>query len=591
MPVFSDSSSSYLETIEIETIMSVLKIIDNPMQDIPLITVLRSPIGGFDDNELLEIRIGCKKESYYESMLKYIENEENDNELIKKIKMFLSVVDTWREKEEYLPLEELIWQIYLDTGYYNYVSLMPNGASRKANLKMLFERAKQYESSSFKGLFNFISFIEKLKIGSGDMSAAKLIGENEDVIRIMSIHKSKGLEFPVVFLAGTGKKFNFQDLNDMIVLHQDLGFGPKYKNEELKIEYSTLAKEAVKPKVKNETISEEMRILYVALTRAKEKLIITGITKDYEKEIKQKKEKIKTNQNKEKIESVLIKHSTSYLDWLENVYLFNEDKINKYIKLNIYQKQDIINKTKEEKKQEKENIIEKMLIHNEKKGNLQEILEKLEWEYKNIKSSQIPSKTSVTKIKEMVQGNEKQITNWEIPKFMKQHQKISNAQKGTLVHLCMQYLNEKEEYTLQKVKELVNSLQEINRITKEEAEVINIQKVFNFTKSKIWEKMKKAKKVYKEEPFYYLISAKEIYGEEIEENILVQGIIDLYFINQDETITLVDYKTDYVEKEEELIEKYDKQLEIYKKAIEEATGKKVTEVYIYSTYLNKEIMF
>ncbi len=155
----------------------------------------------------------------------------------------------------------------------------------------------------------------------------------------------------------------------------------------------------------------------------------------------------------------------------------------------------------------------------------------------------------------------------------------------------MQYLDVKVDYTLTKVKELVDSLQKRNRITKEEAEAINIQKVYNFTKSKIWKYMKNAKKIYREEPFYYYISAKEVYGKEIDEKILLQGIIDLYYINQDDTITLVDYKTDYVEKEEELIEKYDKQLEIYKTALEEATGKKVAEVYIYSTYLNKEIKF
>ena len=285
IPVFSDSTNQYLETTEIQTIMSVLKIIDNPMQDIPLVTVLRSMIGDFSDDELMLIRKNKTKESFYESMLNYIDTDDEGNELKIKIENFLNKLEEWTNVQEYLPLEELIWKIYLDTEYYNFVGQMPNGSLRQANLKMLFERAKQYENSSFKGLYNFIEFIDKLKTSSGDLDAARLIGEKENVVRIMSIHKSKGLEFPVVFLCGTGRKFNFMDLNEMIIMHQDLGFGPQYKNIDRQIEYPTLVKEAVKLKTKSETLSEEMRILYVALTRAKELLIITAFSKDANKQL------------------------------------------------------------------------------------------------------------------------------------------------------------------------------------------------------------------------------------------------------------------------------------------------------------------
>lgn len=189
-----------------------------------------------------------------------------------------------------MPLDEFIWQIYLDTGFYQYVGLMPNGKLRQANLKMLFERAREYEKASFKGLFNFINYMNQLRRANSDLDSAKVISESEDVVRIMSIHKSKGLEFPVVILASTEKKFNFQDLNEPILLHQDLGIGPKYIDEMRKIEYPTPAKLAIGTKITKETLSEEMRILYVALTRAKEKLIITGISKDFEKDTKKKKE-------------------------------------------------------------------------------------------------------------------------------------------------------------------------------------------------------------------------------------------------------------------------------------------------------------
>ena len=228
LPVFSDSSSQYLDTMEIQIIVSILKIINNPIQDIPLVTVLRSPIFAFTDNDLISIRLTDKSCSFYESMIKarLVVNEQ----LNSKIDNVIYYLEKWKQEEKYLPLDELIWQIYIDTNLINIVGLMPNGAIRQANLKMLFEKAKQFENASFKGLFNFINFIDRLKNNNGDLSSAKLIGENENVIRIMSIHKSKGLEFPVVFLCGTGKGFNMRDLNEDVLLHQDMGIGPKYRN-------------------------------------------------------------------------------------------------------------------------------------------------------------------------------------------------------------------------------------------------------------------------------------------------------------------------------------------------------------------------
>ena len=201
IPVYSDSSSQYLQSVEIETIMSLLRIINNPMQDIPLVTVMRSPIGNFTDNELIEIRMVDRNSSFYEALLK------SD---LEKAHRFLSLLKELREDEEYMTLDEWIWNIYTKTGYMNYVNLMPNGALRVSNLRMLFERAKQYEEASFKGLYNFINFIDKIKFNQEDLKAAKIIGENENVVRIMTIHKSKGLEFPVVILAGVGKQFNFR---------------------------------------------------------------------------------------------------------------------------------------------------------------------------------------------------------------------------------------------------------------------------------------------------------------------------------------------------------------------------------------------
>ena len=234
LPVFSDTSGTYLDTVEIQTILSVLKIIDNPLQDIPLVVVLRSSICNFTDNDLITIRLTDRNCNFYEALIKT--RLICDGDLKNKIESFLEKLEKWKSISQYMPLDEFIWQIYLDTGYYQYVGLLPNGAMRQANLKTLFEKAKQYEKASFKGLFNFIQFIDKLKKQNGDLASAKLIGENEDVIRIMSIHKSKGLEFPVVFLCNSHKKFNMQDLNDIILLFisDRMGRGnfEKHKKEE-----------------------------------------------------------------------------------------------------------------------------------------------------------------------------------------------------------------------------------------------------------------------------------------------------------------------------------------------------------------------
>ena len=590
MPVFSDTSSEYLNSVEIQTIISVLKIIDNPMQDIPLVTVMRSMIGGFTDNDLIEIRLTDKNCNFYESILKA--QVQVSEELRIKINNFLEKIENWREANEYLNLDELIWKIYLDTGYYNYVGLMQNGKLRQANLKMLFERAKQYESASFKGLFNFINFIDKLKLSSGDLGSAKIIGENEDVIRIMSIHKSKGLEFPVVFLSSTGKKFNMQDLNKKVLLHQNIGLGPTYTNYENKIEYPTLAKEAIKIVTKREVLAEEMRVLYVALTRAKEKLVITGIEKDVNDSIdsKQKELEIYKDNIENKMNPNLVGKYKSYIDWIELVYLKNKDK--DIMKFNIINKKDILKENTEEKEENKD-IIKEIQNRAVSKENINKIKQELEWKYKFEESVELPSELSVSKIKEL--KNNVQLQNQEVsfakPNFLIEKTELTGVQKGTIMHLCLQRLKHKEEYDLEKLKRMVKSLVEKEIILQKEADSVNYNKILEFFKSEIWQEMKEAKLVEQEKAFYFNIKANEIYDVKSEEDILVQGIIDLYYINKDDELVLVDYKTDYVENnnEEILKEKYDIQLAIYKKALEKALDRKVDKVYIYSTWLGRAI--
>ena len=585
IPVYSDTSLEYLNSIEIQTIMNLLKVIDNPTVDIPLVSVLRSMIGGFTDNELIKIRLEHSKKSFYEAMKEY-----NEKDSIKeKIDLFLEKVASWKKESEYLELDELIWKIYIDTGYYNYVSLMPDGILRQANLKLLFEKAKQYEKVSFNGLYNFINFIEKVRTSSGDLSSAKLIGENENVVRIMSIHKSKGLEFPLVFLCNSNKKFNVQDLNNQILLHQDLGLGANFIDSDKKLQYPTLAKEAIKIKSKEEIISEEMRILYVALTRAKERLIITGISNDLEKELQQKEELLNLYSEEEKINTNLLKKYKSYLDWIELVYLKNKDA--NLMNLEKVNKQNVVENVDNSNIEENSRNLDDIIKNTELK-NGDEIKFKLNWKYENIELSKIEGKSSVSKIKSVEnKDNEFKRIAMKTPEFLKEEtNKLTGAQKGTLIHLCMQHLSTQEEYTEQKIKELIEKLLFKKKITNVEAENIDINKILNFTKRDLWQEVRKAKSIEREKPFYITITVDEIYENNIQEEILVQGIIDLYYINENDELILVDYKTDYVTNESELIEKYSKQLELYKRALEEALNKNVSRTYIYSTCLNKEIL-
>lgn len=587
--VFSDSSAEYLESVEIQTIIDLLKIIDNPLQEIPLVAVMRSSIGKFTDNDLVKIRLSDKYDNFYNTMLK--SQNDVDDELKNKIETFLNNLKMWRHEQEYLALDELIWKIYNDTGFYNYVALMTNGELRQANLKMLFEIAKQCETTSFKGLYNFINYIEKIKTSSKDMDSAKIIGENDNVVRIMSIHKSKGLEFPVVFLSGTGKQFNMQDLNDKILLHPEIGIGVKYIDYDRQIEYDTLSKQAMRNQIMLETLSEEMRVLYVALTRAKEKLIITGYSKnDADKQKKIDKDMSRYN----KINPILLKKYKSYMDWIRLVYLYN--KADNLAELKFYKKSDIIKNNQDTDKNEivSEEIIKQLndFKINEQKSN--EIIKKLKYEYPYKNLTILPNKTSITEIKNAKLNKEEQY-EIEKPKFLQNDAdiRITGSEKGTLIHLCMQKLDiRKSNYTIDDIIKLVNDLEFKQIITPLEAEAININKVYKFTQSSIWKDILQAKEVEREKPFYINLPANEVYGDEFEGKVLVQGIIDLYYIDKNDNLILVDYKTDYVENNDEniLVDKYKIQLELYKRALESAMERKVKKMYIYSTYLNKEIL-
>ena len=603
--VYSDTSSEYLDSYEIQVIMDLLKIINNPYQDIPLVHVMLSSIGMFTDDDLLEIRLVDKFDDFYTALLKA--KLSVNKVLAEKIKRFLDKIEDFRNKNKFMDLDELIWTIYEETGFLNYVSLMPNGAIRRENLNMLFERAKQYETASFKGLFNFINFMQKIKLGSGDLGSAKLIGENENVVRIMSIHKSKGLEFPVVFLSAVGSRFNQNDLKEDILLHQNLGIGAKYINYDRQIKYDTLTKLALKEKNTEESLSEEMRVLYVALTRAKEKLYITGVQKDFDKTLKKLQEEADIYKLDDgKINPNLLKKYIRYIDWILLVYIYNKTQSEDIMNLNVLEKKEILKTLKLDEEPEEMDIIQFLEKNSKdvKQEDLLKLKDELAFEYKYKDLRYIPTKASVTgivhkdvinKVQEEQNEIERDYEEPQIefvkPKFLKNtdEEKITPAQRGTLIHLCMKNLEFNKKYELKDVENLIEELKLKQIITQKEQDEINPKIILDFTKTDIWKELSLAKEYHKEEPFYINVPANEVVDTVSKENILVQGIIDLYYITEDDRLILLDYKTDFVKQGQEqlLIDRHKSQMMLYKEALENSLNKKVDKIYIYSTSLGK----
>ncbi|MDY4079072.1 MAG: helicase-exonuclease AddAB subunit AddA, partial [Clostridium sp.] len=616
IPVYADTGTGYFESIEIRTIMSLLKIVDNPMQDVPMIALLRSPIMNFTPEELGNIRLVNKEKYFYENMQAIVLGEvEVDETLKEKCKGFIEKLDTWRERSTFMPIDEFIWYIYMDTAYYGFVGAMPNGVLRQANLRVLFQRAKQYEDTSFKGLFNFINFINKLRKSSGDMGSAKILGENEDVVRIMSIHKSKGLEFPVVFLSGTGKQFNLMDLNKNILYHDDLGLGPDFVDVEKRVSYSTIAKESIKQKIKFETLSEEMRILYVAFTRAKEKLIITGATSNLGRWANKCCNAAALNEDR--IISSEVSKGKSYLDWLGMALCKhrNGESIREQVgpmdisikddlstwKINIWKKTDLLVDKNEENVDE--NKEKDLWINFDCETVDKNIYNRLNFTYTFKSSTTIKSNFSVSDLKKKNQ-EELEIINSESlysekiiakPKFLQEERGLTPSERGTAMHFVMQKLDFNRVNTIEEIENQIREMVINELLSEEEFKVIRAKKIYNFFKSNLGKRVlksyKSGEKVYKELPFYTEISAKKtdpnLSNIPESEKVRLQGVIDLFFYEGDNVI-LVDYKTDYLErgKEEDLIEKYKVQIQYYKEALSKITGKIVTESYLYSFFLD-----
>ncbi len=631
IPTYADVGVGYFDTIEIKTILSLLQIIDNPMQDIPLISVLKSPIFGFTPEDLIDIRVQSKDKIFYEVLKSTAEydgftDSQNENEsefipseeCINKSKDFLIKLKEFKEKSMYMSTDEFIWYLYTRTGYYAYVGALPGGSQRQANLKVLFERAKQFEETSLKGIFNFVNFIEKLKKSSSDMGSAKTLGENANVVRIMSIHKSKGLEFPVVICSAMGKNFNTQDFKKSILYHHNLGYGPQFVDYERRISFPSIAKEALKSKINIENLSEEMRVLYVAFTRAKEKLIVTGSTRNIQDSIKRWSNGI---ESLDTISQYEILKGKNFLDWimpcvlrhrdlsnlLEEVGLdavFNVEHNSKWYG-KLWNKNDIlVEKKSDEEKESIEEILEKIDVDNPDSDYYSEIEEKLNYIYPYEFSTRKPATISVTEIKKIQNNYEEELINTifeqkvilKKPLFIQneeEREKISGTERGTIVHLVMEVLDLKNVSSVNDIKSQIRGFVSKGIITEKQASIVNPYKIYKFFASNIGKRMLNAEIINREKSIYAQVNMKDIYIYEKlinnddkklydNESVMLRGIVDAYF-EEDNQIVLVDYKTDFVNEENinQIIEKYKKQLDLYADIIETLTGKSVKEKCIY----------
>lgn len=650
IPVHMDSARSSFHATEIKTAISLLEVIDNVYLDIPLVAVLRSPIVAVTAEELAMIRnlvVQEKRSSYsfYEYLGFYLELGEDEN-LKKKLSEFLDVLEELREEKTYLAIEDLIWSSFEKTGYYQYVKGMPNGARRQANLDMLMQKAAKYEDTSYKGLFQFIRYIRQLDNYEEEFGLSNGLVE-DNAVRIMSIHKSKGLEFPVVFVSNLSKRFNYMDINQKLVLHQDYYFGLDnidYINRE---KTPTLQKKFLQEQLKIEMLQEELRVLYVALTRAKEKLILTATVKDLMKFIKKPFGSVAYREKG--LSYLTMMRAKSFLEWILPA-LINERCTDKIFEDYGMEKEGNISYIEEERELFAVSIVsprqivkrrvaevlgqeitKEELLKIEWKGDEAEkekIYKNFEYKYPNQAAIEARGKWSVSELKRAMPENdedrqseqlipyesnqaniqslyrdwdmescieeeEKEDKNLEdafvktVPSFIEEKKELISAARGTAVHKILESLDFTNIKNRKNLESQLQSLLQSGKIDEREYEAGKKTGLYSLWNSELGERMTKAAKkgyLYKERQFMIGMPMREVEAEkDSEELVLIQGIIDLYFEEED-GIVIVDYKTDFIPKGEEKawVLRYEPQLHYYKRALEQMTGKRVKETYLYA---------
>ena len=598
IPAYSVSREGYFETYEVSVLLDYLKILDNARQDLPLAAVLTSVFGGLDTRELAEIRIAYPNVPFYEAAAMCAESDAAEDacmeELRGKLRRFYDQVRYFREKVPYTPIHELLEEIIDKTGYGLYIAAMPGGAQRMANVEMLTERAAAFEGTSYKGLFNFVRYIAQLKKYDVDYGEAGIMDEQADTVRIMSIHKSKGLEFPIVFVAGMGKKFNTQDTKGSVLLHPDWGAGVDLIDLKRRTKTPTFLKKMIREETALENLAEEMRILYVALTRAKEKLIMTGAAK------------ITEDGAVSDIPSVFrAEGAKCYLDWVLPCILSDETgkvKQESPVEVSVFRAEDL---TPQQEEVQAEVMSEDVLRNWDDsqvyEPELRERLDaQIDYVYPFEDEGKMKLKFTVSELKKWAslaeeageEMYEEPVVVPLIPEFLKEEEILTGAPRGSAYHKLLELLDFTVDYDVENLIAAVQQLRQEGRLTDEMAECIRPKDILRFLGCRSGKRMADAArngKLYKEQPFVLSVDASEIYPEDCSgEKILVQGIIDVYFEEPDGLVVL-DYKTDKVRTGNELKEKYHAQLDYYAQALEQLTEKPVKEKIIYSFTLGEEI--
>lgn len=643
IPVSADEHTGYFSAREIQITLSMLKIIDNPRQDIALAAVLRSVLGGFDDDELARIRAQAAEGDMFTALCQMAENaaysartagdcagstpdagtDDADSTpaagadvsgLAQKCRDFLDMLNGLREQAPYIRVYELIEKIYYVNGFLLNMKAMAQGERRVANLKMLLDKAADFESTDKRSLFDFMEYVERLKSANVDYGEMGDESTQNGTVRIMSIHNSKGLEFPVVFAAGMGKKPNMSDKNRGIIIHSDMGLGLDVFDPGKRTKSKTLIKRAIARKMTADALGEELRVLYVAFTRAKDKLILTGTISD--------KDKFFEKCSEAAARGTAVNDNDSYFAWLTPCFMKHPDWTHTsgaYDNEKEYPPMDFTTYSLESFESEEGRRISKkeavkrrlldMLTTQGTGETINRYMDRLaQYRYPYESDTSLVPKISVSEIKRMsaafadeetvnVQWAEPEKDEY-VPEFAKTdtEEKIKGAKRGTIYHSLMEHINltaiKNEEDIRKQTDELI-----VKGILPEnvlEAGIISTKKILGFCKSPLAARMRSAQEngaFHAEQPFVMGLRANEIFADtDSEEIILVQGIIDAFF-EEDNEIVLIDYKTDRIlsGEEEKLVNRYRAQMECYRTALEKSTGKKVKEIFIYSFSLNKEI--
>lgn len=642
IPVYITSKTGYFGALEVQELLQFLRVLDNPRQDIPLFGVMQSVFGGFTQEEIAQIRSGGeghsrKRMTLYEALKEVAQSgrtvEEGEEisagesageeaELSQKADTFLQRIGHYRDLTPFTSIRDLLQRILDDYDYLNYVTALPAGSKRRANVEMLLTKASAFEKTSYFGLFHFIRYMEQLEKYDVDYGEADTLDENADVVRIMSIHKSKGLEFPVVFVSGLSKRFNMQDANQSLIVDMDLGVAVDYVDSVRRIKNKTLRRAVLSAKMKEDNLAEELRVLYVALTRAREKLILTAVLDKADE-----KWELAQMTGQERLTYLDFCEAGSYMDFLLPILPQTGIAV-KTLRTENLAVEELREQLRMGDRREQLRLIacgETTLTGDpeENERKLMHLRERFAYQYPHPGLQKLYTKTTVSELKiaAMAEKDEAAFHTFEekevvpyIPGFRREQEKVSGAVRGNAFHRTMELLdftylftesglftgcpNNYEEYRrgLDKNR-LQNRLEEFLqretislRLTEEYAKAVSLPKILNFLEQELAYRMWRAQEqglLYREQPFVLGIDAKRLDPDLPEgEKVLIQGIIDVFFI-EDGEIVLLDYKTDVIDSLEALWNRYNVQIQYYEEALTKLMQMPVKERILYSFYLEK----